>query len=485
MSSPERQETSKASQAQPPETPKQPPERQDTSKASQAQPPETPKQPLTPRQQELHALTQSITNKRKKLRPKRSFDKPYWYTARDILQDEIKRNELHLKNALEAFILSGAPGNWKNDPTVRSIYADRQRLLYKERQFKKHMERLAGDGDDIDATFQRRAFFEQFTASRLGLDIVAGAGKRDPSDQSNFRESMIKAYACKDPDRERLHLDDHWCPIISEWVHKFDVKAGHLFSYKHGQDTMTAIFGQTEEPELFHPRNGLIMFDRVEDMFDCGFFVIAPDIPNDNPTADEIRRWQTTHPREYKLHILDMNHPTASKPVGTIRNIYWKDLHGKRLEFRSDARPRARYLYFHYLTQILRYAWHERFKGEILRERGMEKKVWATPGRYSKRSSIRAFIEEVGHEYEHLFWEPEEEGGPQEKDDFDECLLQACVDQVEYNLRKKTPGDDDDDDSDEEEDEDEGDDEGEGETAGPSHAHGHSATNPDGSTLSN
>ncbi|KAK2762018.1 hypothetical protein FQN53_007588 [Emmonsiellopsis sp. PD_33] len=462
------------------------PERKETPKASQAQPPETPKPPLTPRQQErqqeLHSLTKSITEKRKKLRPKRSFSKPYWYTTRDILQDEIKRNEVHLKNALEAFILSRAPGSWKDDPTVRVIYADRQRLLYKDRQFKKHMERLAGDGDDVDARSQRRAFFEQFTAGRLGLDIVAGAGKRDSNDQSKFRDSMIEAYACRHPDGEP-RSDELWCPIVSAWVYKAHTKAGHLFSYKHGQDTMTAIFGQTEEPELFHPRNGLIMFNPIEDMFDCGFLVIIPDIPNDNPTADDIRRWQTTHPREYKLHILDMNHPTASKPVGTIQNKMWKDLHGKRLEFRSDARPRARYLYFHYLTQILRYAWHERFKGEILRETEMEKNVWATPGRYIKRSFIRAFIEEVGHEYEHLFWGPEE-GGPQDQDDFDDCFLQACVDQVEYNLRKKTPEDDDDDDDDEEEEEEEDDDdESEGETAGPSHAH--PATNPDDSTLSN
>jgi hypothetical protein len=41
-------------------------------------------------------------------------------------------------------------------------------------------------------------------------------------------------------------------------------------------------------------------------------------------------------------------------------NVYWRDLDGRRLQFQGDARPKARYIYFHFLLNMLRFAWRKK-----------------------------------------------------------------------------------------------------------------------------
>jgi hypothetical protein len=47
-----------------------------------------------------------------------------------------------------------------------------------------------------------------------------------------------------------------------------------LFPWMHGQDTMDAIFGQTQPAELFSPKNGLLISKKVEKYFDSGKIVL-------------------------------------------------------------------------------------------------------------------------------------------------------------------------------------------------------------------
>ncbi|KAL2013900.1 hypothetical protein VTN00DRAFT_1425 [Thermoascus crustaceus] len=152
-----------------------------------------------------------------------------------------------------------------------------------------------------------------FTTGKMGLGIKnTGAGERD----------------------KKIQEDWAWCPILSEWFPESDTRAGHLFAYMHGQDTMDAIFGKTQPPELFSPRNELILAKYVEDVFDLGKIVIVPDLPN-RPTTVELLAWLKQEPWE------------------------WRDLDNKRLEFLTPFRPAARYLYFRYCMQVLRRAWQQ------------------------------------------------------------------------------------------------------------------------------
>ena len=46
----------------------------------------------------------------------------------------------------------------------------------------------------------------------------------------------------------------------------------------------------------------------------------------------------------------------------------WNDLDGQELLFKSDARPRAQYLYYHYCVAMLRRAWQQGKHGNILHD---------------------------------------------------------------------------------------------------------------------
>ena len=97
-----------------------------------------------------------------------------------------------------------------------------------------------------------------FTSSPLGLDIRRGAGLRDSKFQSDFRAQLLKDYDS---------LDQHgnaWCPILGCYLGPDNVTASHLFTYRHGQASMDAIFGKICPPELFSSRSGLIMSTLVE-----------------------------------------------------------------------------------------------------------------------------------------------------------------------------------------------------------------------------
>lgn len=67
------------------------------------------------------------------------------------------------------------------------------------------------------------------------------------------------------------------------WVFKEEMTAAHIFSYCHGQSMMDAIFGRlnADEPELFSPKNGLLMSTRAEALWDKGYFVIVPLVDDD------------------------------------------------------------------------------------------------------------------------------------------------------------------------------------------------------------
>src|SRR5262249_12467456 len=163
-----------------------------------------------------------------------------------------------------------------------------------------------------------------FTSSKLGIEAVTGPGKRGSSAQSEFRQSLIQAYNASNPDP--AWEDTLWCPVMSAWVSTSNITASHVFSYRHGQKTMDAIFGPNDEPELFHPANGLPLSNPVEFMFDKGFFVIVPDLPDD-PNVEEIFAWQQSEPKEYKFKLISLEHPKVDQFVPEL-GCTWRSLDG-------------------------------------------------------------------------------------------------------------------------------------------------------------
>jgi hypothetical protein len=200
---------------------------------------------------------------------------------------------------------------------------------------------------------------------------------------------------------------------------------------------MDAIFGETDEPELFSPLNGLVISSHIETKFESGLFAIVPDVP-DEPTPDDLQQWHNSRPREYKLKIINKDAKILAQMIPYVDKT-WKELDGKKLEFRSDFRPRARYLYFHYCLQVLRHAFTERFQGETLRQSELTKPAWASPGKYIKRHMLLAFVEEIGHKYDHLLQGSADQGDSNDPNDF---LLATATNQMQLALNRSEKGKD-------------------------------------------
>jgi hypothetical protein len=301
---------------------------------------------------------------------------------------------------------------------------------------------------------RRRAFIELFTTSKIGLAITnTGRGRRETSAQSQFRAECIKVYNSSNPDPQREFL---WCPILKTWVLEQYTTAAHLFAYMHGQEVMDTVFGVMDPPELFSPRNGMIMSNVVEKKFDKGFMAIVPRLPN-RPTPAQVEHWNSKEPKEYKVRILDLENPEVHKVIRPDSDQTWKDLDGADVEFRSAFRPRARYLYFNYCIQILRRAWKaERSAAEQMRQE-FNAGFWGTTGSYLPRSMLRAFVEELGHGYEELSAGARDDGNTANPEDKD-LLLAIASRQVMVPSDKEGEDEDDDEEGEDEDDDEEGED---------------------------
>jgi hypothetical protein len=357
----------------------------------------------------------------------------------------------------------GTQEEWLQTEDARRFAEEMGIFKLEKKKFSKQAQRLQTPDDEEQSSklALRRSYLQLFMSSKLGTNVVPGAGKRDSSIQSEFRRALIQTYNATNP--KPGWGNSLWCPVLSTWVSQENITASHVFNYRHGQETMNAIFGPTAEPELFNPANGLLLSNPVEAMFDCGFCVIVPDLPV-NPKVEEICAWQRSEPKEYKFKLVDLQHRNVDSVIPELGRT-WRSLDGKRLEFRSNFRPRARYLYFHYCLQLLRYTWGEAHKGEILRSQEIGKKFWGSPGKYVKKNQLLGFIEEIGHEYDDLLEGAIEDTGSQ-RDESNDLMVLAAAKQIDFAWKQEDPEGmhidpeamdvDDDDDQEDEEDEDYG-----------------------------
>jgi hypothetical protein len=243
-----------------------------------------------------------------------------------------------------------------------------------------------------------RVFLKLFTTSTLGLGLGLGQCRRPTNEQSSFRQNLILAYNATDDSKDLL-----WCPLTGDWRDSTTATASYIFPWKHEEDTMVALFGKSSKNEMFSPRNGLILANQVEALFESGLFVIVPDIEDE--TKGSIEKWNAQSPKEYKLRVINPQHPKAQTRVMLDKEGSWLDWDGRKLKFRNSFRPRAKYLYFHYWCQMLRYAWSSKKdstdRPTPLRHE-LKKQFWGTSGRYLPRNMLLALVDEMGHQYDDL-----------------------------------------------------------------------------------
>ena len=345
----------------------------------------------------------AIQREAKKIKAAGSFDSKYWTKLGEVSDLKAKRSVLSLR-VLQDELADESALNVNDE--VKRLREEEYLHSLEAEIFRKQASRVEVKPGDEEKN--RRGYFMQlWTTSTKGLGILGnetGRGKRSRHIQLQFREKLIAACNSRHPNPKSHEL---WCPILGHFFPGDEVMhAAHIFPWAEGQVAMDEVFGREVEnvEELNEIQNGLMLSEYAEKRLEDGDLVLVPDV-KDAASQEEIDAWSESEPKEYKIRVInpeakgmDWFHPGYVNPRET-----WNDLDGKKVQFSSDHRPRARYLYWQYCKTVLRQSWKEKgtkAKDVLMRERG--KKFWGTKGPYIKKRMLLAFVEQLGHDHEAL-----------------------------------------------------------------------------------
>ena len=358
-------------------------------------------------------LDQEIKESRKKIKARGSFDAEYWADHHSVNSLELRRSNLRHKISKGSFITdAGGEEEWEKTEEAKTIREEQADLELKQQLFKEYSESLGMDKNDRQAK-HRQWIMELMTASPIkkggiGVGDTAGQGKRLAALQSEFKAKLQTA--CKSlPEEPGWELE--FCPIVNAWMVDDVMRAAHISPYGAGQNTMDELFGRENEdrPEMFEIENGLIMCSYAESRIANGFMALVPDVP-DNAPNEVVQEWRRSVVKQYKIRVICPDHKkmkmflpgSGFSPESKETPKRWVDLNGQRVNFRSDHRPRARYLYWQFCVSLLRAAWScEHRKYNPVTEQ-IGKQFWGSGGKWIRKKYLLGFAEYVGHTVE---WE--------------------------------------------------------------------------------
>ena len=394
-------------------------------------------------QGQKRSVERDIEAHRKRIKAKGSFDATYWAKHQEVAELELKRHRLVKSISMKSFLAQGGEEEaWAKEDNTGSLREEEKALELKNRILAEHVERMTFPRTD-ETRVHRQWVMELLTSAPthkggLGMAGIAGQGPRDTSAQSNFRTKLENACKSKHPDDRH---DFHWCPIKSSWVEESTIRAAHIFPYGAGQTAMDQLFGRddNDREELFEPENGIMMSVDAEKRIENGWMVLVPNVPADATTA-QLDTWSKAKVKEYKLRVLCPENANMKKYLDMTEARVWNDLDGQRVQFKSDHRPRARYLYWQFATALLRKALQSNHKKNNPVATELGKRYWGTGGPWIRRKYLLAFTEYLGHEVE---WETLLEAATEPEDDDNEPDpggLVVAVEQIRRTRRKLTKG---------------------------------------------
>lgn len=419
--------------------------------------------------QQKQSIEKEIQSRRKKIKARGSFDAKYWAEHKEVNELELQRHELVRKISLNQFLKSGGEEtDWDSEDKAMTLREEEAGLMIKDRVLREHVERMTFSHTDTDRV-HRKWLMEMLTSmpvhkGGLGMGDTVGQGPRDNSAQSLFRSKLQVVYNSRHPDEE---IEEHWCPIAGSWVHQDVIRAAHIFPYSAGQTAMDELFGRdaNDREDLFEPENGMMMSVDAEKRIANGCIILVPDVPND-ATAMVYDQCTRAKIKNYKLRVLrpkDKCMRTALPGIRTDKELrgdrkHWHELDGQQVTFKSDFRPRARYLYWQFAVSLLRKVLQTQHRENNPLTEEFGKQFWGTRGRWIKQKHLLGFTEYLGHavELENLMEAAIEPDNEEDKGPDAEGVIVACnqLREVRRNnakgwKRDEEDTDDDDDDEDE------------------------------------
>lgn len=83
--------------------------------------------------------------------------------------------------------------------------------------------------------------------------------------------------------------------------------------------------------------------------------------------TSRLQKSNESGPKRYKVRVLDKDHELLEREIpGSDPKMEWAGLDGHELQFRSEHRPRARYLNYEFCVSMLRRFHHHLIVKEII-----------------------------------------------------------------------------------------------------------------------
>ena len=199
---------------------------------------------------------------------------------------------------------------------------------------------------------------------------------RDKSAQSNMVKQAKIDYK---PETGAPSIGKLWCPIAKEYFDGDSFRAAHIVPRAIHSSVVDYIFGNGSASRINTRDNCLYIHDSCERSFDKGNFVLLPVDPTEQP----IKRWRIKITNTSALNT-DMGRTTLGQ------------LDGTEVEFKTDARPAARFLFYHFVVTLLRNKRDRQDGWESYMLNLSTGKPFATMGPYLRKSMLLTLARAAG-----------------------------------------------------------------------------------------
>jgi hypothetical protein len=173
--------------------------------------------------------------------------------------------------------------------------------------------------------------------------------RRSETEHGEWKELICSFYNAYNPkDSTKI-----WCPITQRYSKDIVMKTAHIVPHSFGYKNIGHTFGEPWNGMglMWSYSNGLPMLGSLEAIFDEGRWTM-------------IGHPQEGRPIEYTFVVIDDS--ILDSWVGFGKKKF-RDYNNKRLVFKNDRRPDAKFVYWHYATSLLRH-----YKQQ---SRGIEQKI--------------------------------------------------------------------------------------------------------------
>lgn len=186
-------------------------------------------------------------------------------------------------------------------------------------------------------------------------EVLAKSQKRE-SRRQKFSMSLQKNYGAKNT----ANPPQVWSLMPGEWVPESEIYPTAIFPwFPDPSSTASHFFGEDAKDDIFTASNGLFLPNSIRHLFEHGQIVIVPYGDEEHQQHQQQQQEEKAlKPQEWKFLVPDREKLQKESLPLLRENDTVADLHERKLIFEPEHpfRPKAQYLYFHYVLAMINFA---------------------------------------------------------------------------------------------------------------------------------